>query len=136
CAIVNTVLMPEPNGRTTPSAVANVVIVQNWVTPSRPPQSASLLHGWKRFASFGVPVWQSFGPGTASIWYVPGMPWPSLTSGMQVAFAAGVHVVGSVGQPEPPVGLQTSVRMSLSTRFGLVADFASATILHFPALWP
>src|SRR5690349_10252246 len=96
CPIVKIVLMPEPNGRTTPSAVANVVIEQNWVVPSRPPQSASLLHGWKRFASFGVLVWQSFGPGTASIWYVPGMPWPSFTSGMQVAFAAGVHVVGSV----------------------------------------
>src|SRR5207237_7453432 len=76
CAIVNTVLMPEPNGRTTPSAVANVVIVQSSVTPSWPPQSASLVHGRNRFASFGVPVWQSFGPGPASIWYVPAMRWP------------------------------------------------------------
>src|SRR5579862_5362118 len=74
CAIVNTVLMPEPNGRTTPSAVAKVVIVQSWVTPSCPPQSASVLHGWKRFVVSGVLVWQSFGPGTATIWYVPGMP--------------------------------------------------------------
>src|SRR5437588_7683399 len=149
--------MPCGNGRTTPSAVANGVIEHSCVTPSLPPQSASLLQGWKRFWSSGVLVWQSFGPWTASIWYVPGMPCPSFTSGSQTALLAGMHAVGFthgavvvvvvavvlvvvvvvVGQESPDArGMQISVRTSLSVFLGRPVDEAVATTLHLPGLVP
>jgi len=49
CAIVKIVWMPCGKGRTMPSAVANGVTEQSWLTPCCPPQSASVLHGPKRF---------------------------------------------------------------------------------------
>jgi hypothetical protein len=62
-ASVKTVLIPCGKGSATPSAVANGVAAQ---LPVPPPQSASVLHGPKRFC--GAFVWQSFGPWIESSW--------------------------------------------------------------------
>src|SRR5690242_9029614 len=119
--------------------------------PSWPPQSDSPLHGPKRFV--GAFVWQSFGPATLSIWYVPAIPWPSATSGSHVAFVAGVHTVGFtphgavvvvvadvvvvVGHASPDArGMQTSVRTSRSVCLGFAADEARAESLHRFVLVP
>src|SRR5262245_58647730 len=82
--------MPVGNGRMTPSAVAKGVVEQSPL-PAAPPQSASVVHGPKRFVC--ALVWHSIGPATAERLYVPAMPCPSSTSGAHVAPAIVVVVV-------------------------------------------
>ena len=62
-ATVKVVLIPVGNWNAKPSAVTHGVWRQ---LPDCPPQSASLLHGWR--ALLDELVMQIFGPGTPSSW--------------------------------------------------------------------
>src|SRR2546422_3204764 len=142
-ATVKVVCTPVGKGMIWPSAVTHGSCMH---APPVPPQSASLLHDPKRFAAEFVV--QRISPVVPWSLYVPAIGCPT-TIGPHCdtsPVAGGGHIkvvvdvpltVVVVGQASPDGrGLQTSVRVSLSTFLGFVLERVMTTILHLPGFVP
>src|SRR5437867_4865396 len=144
---VKVVCTPVGNGMIWPSAVSQG---SGMHAPVVPPQSVSLAHAAKRFAAEFVV--QRISPVVPWSLYVPAIGCPT-TIGAHCdtsPVAGGGHikvvvdvpltvvvVVVLVGQASPDGrGLQTSVRVSLSTFLGFALERVMTTILHLPGFVP